>query len=698
MTNTTHIHALEFLTPDFVIQRVSPIKGNEKVRNLDLNDRPDITLDTAKRSLRLYREGKDPAVLSDPSKLNQGFRGIVMIAPVVRDENLLGFAGAVINVDLLAASLRDKEIRSRVDLSLRIGDAWLQKPTANKEYQEKDFTIFDKKITLGAGITRPFISYKRLLILYAWLTLIIGLVFFFRYVDRESKRLMSEISVISKERSNLQLLMEKILDASRLGVAALDGTGNIIMHNRQFKFFIDAEEAVVGNNFFEQEIPDTIKTHCRKILEAKSEQVESIEVAVKKDDRVIWYNCIVCCPRVDAKKYCYLITQDITIKKKLMQDRFEQQKLETVGQLAAGIAHDFNNILSASSGYLEVAQQKIDLGEISEANMYMQNIERMIDRAAGLVSNLLGYAKRGKTEAILVDLGNILTTLIEMARDTFPKNIEIVSSLPPDKLPIVADVNQIESAFLNILINARDAIEDAGTIKISGEIKTLSEMKVTVDDIPSEGRFIEITISDTGHGMPTEVLDRIFEPFFSTKRDRGGSGLGLSMCYGIFKSHGGYIFADSVEGKGSIFTIYLPLVEVDPEKSLEIGKTTPKKKMQKLSVLVIDDEEDIVKFLSEAIRARGHDISCATTCSEGIEIFRARKDEIDVILVDYGMPKMTGFECAKLLREIRHDVRIIMISGYTEEKLISPEIEKGTIEGFIKKPFRLQELFEMLEV
>ncbi|MDH3258194.1 MAG: CHASE domain-containing protein, partial [Deltaproteobacteria bacterium] len=334
MANNLHIAALEYITADFVIQRVSPVKGNEKVLNLDLKETPDITLETAERSLRLFQTGKNPAVLSDPSKLNQGFRGVVMIAPVVRGDDIQGFAGAAINVDLLTASLREKEVLSNVDFSLKIGDSWLQKPSPEKEYKEKTFVIFGKIITIGAGITRPLISYKRLLIIYSWATMIVGLIVLFRYLDRESKRLMSEISVISKERSNLQALMEKILETSRLGVAALDRTGNIIMHNRQFKFFIDADDPVIGNNFFELALPESIKKRCQTILESNMEEVESVEVALKKEDKVLWYNCLICCPRVDENKYCYLITQDITIKKKLLQDKFEEQKLETVGQLA----------------------------------------------------------------------------------------------------------------------------------------------------------------------------------------------------------------------------------------------------------------------------------------------------------------------------------------------------------------------------
>lgn len=698
MENNPHIAALEYITADFVIQRVSPVTGNEKVLNLDLKETPDITLETAERSLRLLQKGKNPAVLSDPSKLIQGFRGVVMIAPVVRGDIIQGFAAAAINVDLLTASLREKEVLSDVNFSLRIGDSWLQKPSAEKEYREKTSVIFGKTITMGAGITRPLISYKRLLIIYSWVTIIVGLIILFRYLDRESKRLISEISVISKERSNLQALMEKILETSRLGVAALDRAGNIIIHNRQFKFFIDAEDPVIGNNFFELALPESIKKRCQTILESNMEDVESVEVALKTEDKVLWYNCLICCPRVDENKYCYLITQDITIKKKLLQDKFEEQKLETVGQLAAGIAHDFNNILSASSGYLEVAQQKIDLGELTEAHMYMQNIERMIDRAAGLISKLLGYAKIGKTEASTLDLKNILTTLIEIARETFPKNIEIKSSLPPEKLTIVADVNQIESAFLNIMLNARDAIKDSGIIKIHGEVKTLREMKSTAGEIPVAGRFIELTISDTGHGMSVDTLERIFEPFFTTKRDRGGSGLGLSMCYGIFKSHGGYIFADSVEEKGTTFTIYLPLVEVEHAESRNAGTHVKKEKIKQLNILVIDDEEDINKFLTEAIKARGHAVRCTNTGGEGIEVFKAKKEEIDTILVDYGLPKMTGLECAKLVREISRDVKIIMISGHTDEMLISVEIENGVIDGFLKKPFRLQEMFDVIEI
>jgi nitrogen-specific signal transduction histidine kinase/CheY-like chemotaxis protein len=692
------IQALEFISRDFKIERVSPIKGNENLIGLALKSSSDVTMETALKAASLVGTEREAVALSDPFVTRKGNRGIVIVAPVIRNTLVHGYSATLINLDLLTASLRHKEMRSEVDFSFRIGNIWLQEPYPHAFYRERKFIIYDKEIVLGAGTNGGFIPYKRILIGYAWLTLIAGFVAYFRHVSRESSKLISEISVISKERSNIEMLMERILDSSRLGVAVFDRSGIIIMHNRHMGTILNIDGSATGKNLFDLDIPESLRDSCRETLKKIPGQVESFEVAFKQDNRVIWYNCLLCCPQVDEQNYFYLVSQDITMNKRLLQDRYENQKMETVGQLAAGIAHDFNNILSASSGYIEILEEKMGAGEHAEALSYISNIGKMNDRATGLVSKLLGYARRGKTEAIVFDLKEIVSTLIEMCRNTFPKEIELKSSLPLEKLRVLGDPNQIESAILNILINARDSIKDRGTLKISGEIKNLREMKSAIGVLPSSERFIEIALSDTGMGMSEDVLGKIFEPFFSTKRDEGGSGLGLSMCYGIMKSHGGYVFADSIKGQGSTFTLYLPLLEEEMNTPIADNDENPPliASGSGTHVLVIDDEEDIIKFLKEALQSKGYRATCITNCQDGLEFFKNNSERVDMVLLDYSMPKMTGVECAEKMKEIRSHVGIILMSGYSEEQLINRVIESGTIDGFLKKPFKLNDLFRAL--
>ena len=691
------VQTFEFISDDFVIRRVYPTAANRKLKELDLKRFPDATVDTARASASLVGTGREPVALSAPFVTKRGTRGIGIISPVVSENSIRGYVAAIINLDLLTASLRKKEMRSDVDFSFKIGSTWLQEPSPHKFYREKKFVIYDKEIILGAGTGGGgLISYKRLLIGYAWVTLIVGLIGYFRHMNRESSRLISEISVISHERANLELLMERIFDSSKLGVAVYDGSGRIIMHNRHVKEILHIHDSVIDENIFDLDIPETLADQCREILKSKRERVESFEVATEEDTRVIWYSCLLCRPQVEKENYYYLITQDITIHKKLLQDRYEQQKMETVGQLAAGIAHDFNNILSASSGYIEILKEKMISGEFADATSYVANIGKMNERAAGLVSKLLGYARRGKTEAVTFDLKEILSTLIEMSRNTFPKGIEMKSSLPLEQLLILGDVNQIESAFLNILINARDSMETRGTLRLSGEIKNLGEMKSTIGITPPSSRFIEIAISDTGTGMDKETLEKIFEPFFSTKREKGGSGLGLAMCYGIIKSHGGYIFADSVPRQGSTFTIYLPLVDTSIKKEQEPIDFPAPDGGKGRHVLVIDDEEDIVKFLREALHSKGYMVTSLSKPLEGIELLQKEPAEFDIILLDYSMPKMTGVECAERLKDINETLKIVLMSGYCEDQLIHRVTKAGVIDGYLKKPFKLNDLFKTI--
>ncbi|MBU2454018.1 MAG: response regulator, partial [Proteobacteria bacterium] len=416
---------------------------------------------------------------------------------------------------------------------------------------------------------------------------------------------------------------------------------------------------------------------------------------VRKDGTI--FDCGVRASRLDKKdasKGIIVVITD-TSELKLLQIQLQQaQKMEAIGVLAGGISHDFNNILMGIQGHLSLMQ--IDMTATEKVAAHTKHIGRLVKTAAELTSRLLGFARGGKYQITALNINELVALALNIFKPT-RKDI-LIHEAYEEKLHIVdADQSQLEQVFLNLIINASQAMPEQGDIFV-----TTQNMFIKEDhDYPFEiqpGRYIKVTIKDTGIGMDMETQKKIFDPFFSTKEisDKKGRGLGLSTVFGIVKNHGGFILVDSEKGKGASFHVCLPASNNILVKKIN-EELKPFEHMQKGSetVLLVDDEEEIINVGKNFLEKLGYKPLIARNGLEAVEIFRLYKDEISLVVLDLIMPKMNGKQAFSEIKSIQEDARILISTGYAVDDKIEGFLNKGC-HGFIQKPFSLNEFARAL--
>ncbi|HEX5607692.1 MAG TPA: MASE1 domain-containing protein [Candidatus Binatia bacterium] len=383
---------------------------------------------------------------------------------------------------------------------------------------------------------------------------------------------------------------------------------------------------------------------------------------------------------------------------KRLEDQLRQaQKMESIGTLAGGIAHDFNNILNIIRGYATlIGQQPLTAEQLEES---LRVIDKEIDRGASVVRQLLTIARKSDTHLAPTNISDIVLTLNDLIK-TFPKNISVSLNLDTRLMPVLVDRNQMSQVLLNICLNARDAMPAGGKLTIQTEKIDALEMRERHDVDAASGAYVCVTIGDTGTGITEEVRARMFEPFYTTKGISEGTGLGLAIVYGIVKDHNGFIEAESEPGKGTTFRVYLPVLE-----SAEMPVTKEHEKQRAVSakldhrrgtILVVEDEEPLVRLLNKVLPREGYQVLAATNGEQGIDLYQVHKSEIDIVLLDLGLPKMTGMDVIPKLREQNPDVNIVIATGYLEPE-VKAELLRAGVRDCINKPYLLNEVLEKLD-
>ena len=383
---------------------------------------------------------------------------------------------------------------------------------------------------------------------------------------------------------------------------------------------------------------------------------------------------------------------DVTNQKKLEAQLLRAERLQTIGTLASGVAHDLNNIFAPFLVGLPILREAIHAAETREM---VDLMEHSIRRGADIVQQLLLFGRGGETKRLPVNLARPLGEVAKIVRETFPKDILLRVVCPPDLWVVLGDVTQIYQIFLNLAVNARDAMPHGGILTITAENARLDERIRALAPRAEPGAYVVLSVRDNGMGMSPEVLERVFEPFYTTKETGRGTGLGLSVVIGVVENHGGFIQVQSLPNAGTEFKIHLPAqpgtvgaaVVKTPELNLPSGRGE--------CVLLVDDEPAILKVAGKILERSGYESLVAPNGAEAIKLFQQNQRQIRVVITDYSMPGMNGFTLAEILKTLNPSVPIILASGLGDT-LDAAKIRQAGLHSVLKKPYDAGTLLKKL--
>jgi two-component system cell cycle sensor histidine kinase/response regulator CckA len=376
------------------------------------------------------------------------------------------------------------------------------------------------------------------------------------------------------------------------------------------------------------------------------------------------------------------ILRDITEQASLQKQLLQAQKMEAVGTLAGGVAHDFNNVLQVTLGYTELMLGHQGLPQRVRADL--KKVNDSSRQGAELVQRLLTFSRKAEFKPQPLDLNRRITDLVEILERTIPKMIQIQLLLDEDLATINADKNQIDQVLMNLAVNARDAMPDKGKLIFETTNILLDQEYAGAHLDAKSGHHILLMVTDTGSGMDKETVERIFEPFYTTKSVGEGTGLGLAMVHGIVKQHGGHVRCYSEPGHGTTFKIYIPaLTSGEEEQETTVSKTT---RGGSETILLVDDEE-LIRDLGSRILARaGYKVFVAANGKEALELYQTYHNEIALVLLDLIMPEMGGEQCLKGLLSINPSAKVVIASGYSASGLTKDALADRA-KGFVNKPY-----------
>ena len=377
---------------------------------------------------------------------------------------------------------------------------------------------------------------------------------------------------------------------------------------------------------------------------------------------------------------------------KLRTQLFKAQKLEAIGTLAGGIAHDFNNILSIIMGYTELARLKFQ--ENKNAEQYIKEVLKACRRAKDLIRQLLSFSHSDdKLERQVLYVRPIIKEVVKFLKALLPSAIEIQQSIASETGIVFAHPTQIHQVLTNLCTNAAHAMEEAGGIL---EI-SLADIELDPATLPPHsdlkpGPYVRLTVADTGDGMDSATLKRIFDPYFTTKEPGKGSGLGLAVVQGIVKDHEGGITVSSEIGKGTTFHVYLPRIEAELTVAEEASVPVPTGTER---ILIVDDEAALVDIWKKYLELLGYVVATKTSCLEALELFRVHPDYFDLVITDYTMPHMNGLDLAREMKRIQPAILIIICSGW-KERISNEKNSEAGVRAFLTKPLELRSVAEVI--
>ena len=364
--------------------------------------------------------------------------------------------------------------------------------------------------------------------------------------------------------------------------------------------------------------------------------------------------------------------------------------MESIGALAGGIAHDFNNVLYAMIGFTELAVE-----DTPEGSLIRKNLNQVLQgamRAKDMVQQILTFSRQSGAKKKPIKIQRVVKETLKLLRASIPSTIEIRLDIDPACGPVLADQTQIHQVVMNLAINAYHAMrEEGGALELR-----LAQEKIGPDDSDADlspGAYLKLTVKDTGHGMDSALMKKVFDPYFTTKGVGEGTGMGLAVVHGIAKDHGGDIRVNSRMGEGTSFHVYLPVIETTPVKAKNLASGPARRGNER--ILFVDDEEMIVFLAQQTLVQLGYHVTSLTSSMAALEAFKAKPDNYDLVITDMTMPKMTGAQLTAELQEIRPDIPVILCTGFSET-IDEEKIEIMGISAYIMKPILRNEMAEVI--
>jgi PAS domain S-box-containing protein len=492
----------------------------------------------------------------------------------------------------------------------------------------------------------------------------------------------------------------KVFDNAASGIALVDLDGHLLEVNNQLaRIFGYSEAELLGKTLNDLAHPDDRHIGRKSLKQMMTGEISSTwfeKRYIHMDGRVLWTtNSVTVLQDKSHNSVNFILHVQNLTEQKIAEDEKKQleahlqqsQKMEAIGTLAGGIAHDFNNILSAIMGYSDLAL--LDTEDGTPLSKNLASINAASERAVELVRQILAFSRPSKKDKNPLRINMIVEEALQLIRATLPATIEIRSNIGAAPIAIMGDPTQIHQIVMNLCTNAHHAmLAKGGTLNINLAPVELDYDMVRAYPNLEPGPYVKLSIADSGQGMDADTVNRIFDPYFTTKEKGKGTGLGLAVVHGIVKGHGGFIDVHSKPGKGTMFELFFPKIveSFKPKDSHPDVIPTGSER-----ILFVDDEIVLTELNKETIRRLGYQVECMTSPIEAYEAFCAEPDRFDLVITDMVMPKMTGDQLADKILQIRQDIPIILCTGYndliTEEKAY-----KMGIKDFLMKPLAMKDL------
>ena len=514
----------------------------------------------------------------------------------------------------------------------------------------------------------------------------------------ELKNANIELKKEITERTEAQKALRESEEKYRLLVDNAND-GIVIVQDEKIKFANQAtctfsgytQSELIGLSFkdfvHQEDMNKIIERYTKRISGGEVPQMYSMRIYAK-GDKTLWVQNNAVLIEWDGQPAILNFLRDITLIRELENQLHHRNKMEAIGTLAGGIAHDFNNILNIIYGYIELSL--LDLAEKDPVRKHIAHIQKAARRAKDIVGQILSFSRKSDSQKIPVDVRAIVEEALTLLRASLPASIKINTDISPIPSSVMADPTQIHQLLMNLCTNAAHSMEDEG-----GEMGIhIKKIELSADDAEQypdimPGDCVQLSVSDTGHGMDPLVQERIFEPYFTTKDIGNGTGMGLAQCYGIVKSYNGAIRVVSEVGKGSTFEVLLPCSSQSVTESPETTYTPPSD--GKGRILLVDDEEDVAQVAGTLLKRLGYETVTELDPDKAFKRFEAQPEAFDLVITDMSMPRMNGVRLAEKLRAVRPDILIVLSSGYSEVSGVTDLKKSGQIE-FLQKPYNMERL------